>query len=135
MFTRIHNVVIAVKNLDEASGLWQKNFGLKPARSGELPNLGIKNVIYQVGNGTVELMEPLNAEQGPVAKFLQTKGEGLYMIELEVDDVDKAVKEMQAKGVRLIGADPESRAKGGLVFIHPQATKGVLIQLVPKGHH
>ena len=130
MFTKIHNVVIAVNNVEEAAKLYTDNFGLKVVKSGPVPALGIKNAHLAVGDATLELVEPLDPQQGPVTKFLQTRGEGLYMIELEVENMDAAVKSFSEKGVRLLGADPEARAKGGPVFIHPQSTKGVLIQLV-----
>ena len=130
MFTKIHNVVVAVYNVEEAAKVYTDNFDLKVARSGAVPELGIKSAHLTVGDATIELIEPLDPQQGPVARFLQNRGEGLYMIELAVADIDKAVKSLSEKGVRLIGADPESRAKGGLVFIHPQSAKGVLVQLV-----
>ena len=132
MFTKIHNVVIAVNNLEEAVKQYTDSFGLRVSKSGSLPHLGIKNAFLPVGDALLELIEPLDPEQGPVAKALKARGEGLYMIELEVESVDAAVQALQEKGVRLLGADPESRAKGVAVFIHPQSTKGVLVQLVQK---
>lgn len=132
MFTRIHNVVIAVKNAEEAAKQYKDNFGLRPSQSGPVPELGIKMAQFTLGESLIELIEPLVPQQGPVAKFLETRGEGLYMIELEVENVPAAVQALTKKGVRLLGADPASLAKGGRVFIHPQSSKGVLIQLVPK---
>ena len=132
MFTKIHNVVIAVNNAEEAAKLYTDNFGLKVSKSGSLPKLGIKNALLPIGDAIIEFIEPLDPQQGPVAKFLQSRGEGLFMIEMEVESVDSAIRSLTEKGVRLLGADPESRAKGSQVFIHPQAAKGVLIQLVQK---
>ncbi len=130
MFTKIHNIVIAVKNVEEAAKEYTDNFGLQASRSGTAPELGIKNAFFPIGDAIIELIEPLDPEQGPVARFLQTRGEGVYMIDLEVENIDSAVQSLREKNVRLLGADPESRAKGSSVFIHPQSAKGVLIQLV-----
>ena len=132
MFTRIHNVVIAVNDVEEAAKLYTDSFGLKVSKSGTLPQLGIRNALLPIGDATIEFIEPLDPQQGPVTKFLQSRGEGLYMIELEVKSIDSAIQSLSEKGVRLLGADPESRAKGSLVFIHPQSAKGVLIQLVQR---
>ena len=132
MFTKIHNVVIAVNNVEEAVKLYTDNFGLQVSQSGTRPDLGLKNAFLPVGDATIELIEPLDPQQGPIAKFLQNRGEGMYMLELEVEDIDSAIQSLKEKGVRLLGADPESRAKGSPTFIHPQAAKGVLIQLVPR---
>jgi len=132
MFTKLKAVQIAVKDVEEAAKEYHERLGLKLSQSGPQPRAGIKNAIFPLGDTIIELIEPLEAGQGPVAKFLDTRGEGIYMFELEVDDIDSAVKELQAKGVRLLNADPESRAKGGLVFIHPQSTHGALIGLRKK---
>ena len=132
MFTKIHNVVIAVNSVQEAVKLYADNFGVQVSNSGDRPELGIRNAFIPIGDITIEFIEPYNPQQGPVTKFLQTRGEGLYMIELEVESIDSAIQSLSEKGVRLIGADPESRAKGNPVWIHPQSAKGVLIELVPK---
>ena len=47
--------------------------------------------------------------------------------------MDTAIKELQAKGVRLVNAEPEARAHGANVFIHPKSAHGVMIELLEKG--
>ena len=132
MFTKVRAVHVAVDNVEEAAKLYADNFGLEVSKSATLPALGIKNAILPIGDAIIELIEPLDPEQGPVAKFLQSRGGGVYMIALEVENIDSAVQSLQEKGVRLLSADAESRAKGIPVFIHPKATKGLLIELVEK---
>lgn len=132
MFTRVRGVHIAVKDVEGAIKEYGEKFGLKASKSGPQPQLGIRNAIFSLGDTIVELLEPLEAGEGPVAKFLDTRGEGIYMFALEVDNIDSAVRELQAKGVRLLNADPDSRAKGIPVFIHPQSTHGALIELNEK---
>jgi len=92
--------------------------------------LGIKNALFPVGDAVIELIEPLDKEQGPIPNFLKSRGEGIYMIALEVEDLDAAITELKGRGVRLLSDDPESRAKGIPVFIHPKSSRGVLIELV-----
>jgi len=132
MFKKVRAIHVAVNDLEEAKNLYADNFGLEAFNSGELPLLGIKNAFLQVGDAVIEFIEPLNREEGPVSKFLDTRGEGIYMIALEVDNIDAAIESMQKKGIRLISADAESRAKGIPVYIHPKSTKGILIELVEK---
>jgi len=132
MFKKVRAIHVAVNDLEEAKKLYADNFGLEAFNSGELPLLGIKNAFLQVGDAVIEFIEPLNREEGPVSKFLDTRGEGIYMIALEVDNIDSAIESMQKKGIRLISADAESRAKGIPVYIHPKSTKGILIELVEK---
>ncbi|MDD5289429.1 MAG: VOC family protein [Dehalococcoidales bacterium] len=132
MFTRIRTIHIAVSNVKEATKDFAERFGLKVTRSGEMPVMGIRNAFMPVGNTNLEIVEPLDPSQGPLAKFLQTRGEGIYMMAVEVDDVEEAVKQLQAKGVRLINAEPENRAKGIPPFIHPKSAHGIMIELVEK---
>jgi len=132
MFTKIRTVHIAVNSVEEAARAYSDSFGLEASRSGAIPELGIKNAILPVGDAVIELIEPLNPEEGPVARFLRNRGEGIYMMALEVENLGSAIKSFEAKGVRLVAADPESRARGGPVFIHPGSTHGVLIELVEK---
>jgi methylmalonyl-CoA/ethylmalonyl-CoA epimerase len=132
MFTRVRAVHIAVKNVEEAASEYSENLGLEVSRSGVMADMGIKNAILPVGESVLELIEPLDPQQGVLARFLQNRGEGVYMIALEVDDLESAIKSFQSKGVRLIDAEPESRARGGPVFIHPKSSHGVLIELIEK---
>ena len=132
MFSGLRAVHVVVRNIDEAVKLYQDNFGLQPSQSGTMPELGIKNALFPIGNAVIELIEPLDPEQGPVAKFLQNRGEGVYMMAWEVENLDSAIQSLTEKGVRLLNADPESRAKGAQVFMHPKSTKGVLVELVQK---
>jgi len=132
MFTRIRAVHVAVNNVEEAAREYEQAFGLKVLRTEAQPHNGVKIAVLPLGEGVIELIEPLNPDEGPVAKALKNRGEGIYMIALEVDGMDAALSSLQAKEVRLIGDDAESRAKGVQPFIHPKATHGVLIELVEK---
>ena len=132
MFSRIRAVHIAVKNIEEAAKLYTDNLGLQVSQSGTMPELGMKNALFPVGDAVIELIEPLDHQQGPIARFLESRGEGLYMMALEVENMDSAIQTLNQRGMRLIGTEPESRAKGIPVFIHPQSTKGVLVELVQK---
>jgi len=132
MFTKIRAVHIAVNNVEEAAKLYTDNFNLQVSASGSNPAEGIRQAVLPVGDAVIELIEPLDPEQGPVAKFLQNRGEGVYMMAWEVENLDSAIQSLTEKGVRLLNADPESRAKGVNVFIHPKSTKGVLVELVQK---
>jgi methylmalonyl-CoA/ethylmalonyl-CoA epimerase len=132
MFNRIRVIHVVVHSIEEAAKDYKERFGLEATTSGDRPDLGIRNAILPIGDAVIELIEPLDREEGPLPKFLQNRGEGVYMTGWEVDDIDEAVKSLQEKGVRLVNADPESRAKGAQVFLHPKSTHGVLIELVEK---
>ncbi len=132
MFNRIRAIHVVVNSLEEATKDYEDRFGLKGTAPAAQPATGIRASVVQMGDAVIEFIEPLDHEQGPVAKFLNTRGEGVYMMAWEVDSIDDTIKKCEANGVRLLSADAESRAKGVIPFIHPKSTHGVLIELVEK---
>ena len=134
MFNRVRAVHIAVKSIAEATRDFAERFGFKVSQTAERPQDGVRNAILPFGNGDtiVEFLEPMVPGQGALAKFLEKRGEGVYMMAWEVDNIDAAVKELTAKGVTLINADPAARARGTNVFIHPKSAHGIMIELIEK---
>jgi methylmalonyl-CoA/ethylmalonyl-CoA epimerase len=124
---RIDHVVIAVEDLDAAVATYQETFGLTKVSGGALPSLGIRNVLLQIGDAQLELMTPLS-DAGPVADFLTKHGGGMYLLSLEVDDLDAAIAELKDKGARVNVAEGSGGQR--LAFVSPRATHGVLLQLL-----
>ena len=132
MIKKVHHVAIIVKNLDEALQLYENLFGAKPAKIETIPQQGVKAALLPMAEGgEIELIEPINPESG-VAKFLESRGEGVHHICLEVDDVDQELCLLAEKGVQLIDKQGRPGLAGKVGFIHPKATKGVLIELAQK---
>lgn len=89
-----------------------------------------------VGETNIELVQS-TTEDGVIAKFVAKKGEGVHHLAFEVDDIVAAVAELKEKGVPLTSDAPRPGAHGAqVVFLHPKATHGVLIELCqyPKDH-
>ncbi|MDP2953300.1 MAG: methylmalonyl-CoA epimerase [Chloroflexota bacterium] len=128
MIKRLHHVCIVVKNIDETAKVYQDLFGVKAGHSQVMPEQGVKAVLIPIGDTEIELIEPIDSKSG-VAKFLESKGEGLHHICLEVDDVDKELKRLDAKGTALVDKVGRGGLAGKVGFLHPKATKGVLIEL------
>lgn len=126
---RIDHVVIAVNDLDAAVTTYQENFGLLKVKAGDVPSLGIRNAYLQIGDAQIELVTPLSA-QGPVADFLDKQGGGMYLLALEVDDLQAAIAELQDKGVRVNVATGTTGKR--VAFVSPRATHGVLLQLIER---
>jgi methylmalonyl-CoA/ethylmalonyl-CoA epimerase len=82
-----------------------------------------------VGDSEVELLES-TTEDGPIARFIEKKGEGIQHIAFKVDNIEEAIKDLQEKGVRLIDEKPRYGAGGArIAFLHPKSTSGVLIEI------
>jgi methylmalonyl-CoA epimerase len=126
---RIDHIAIAVKDLDAAVATYQHNFGLEQVSGGDVPALGIRNAFLQIGDARIELITPLS-EQGPVADFLAKQGEGMYLLALEVDNLDDAIAAIQSQGARVHVATGSTGQR--LAFVSPRATHGVLLQLLER---
>ncbi|MBM4295872.1 MAG: methylmalonyl-CoA epimerase [Deltaproteobacteria bacterium] len=133
---RIAHLGIAVKDLDGPKKLYGGNLNLELAGEEVVETQKVKVSFIKVGESNLELLIP-TASDSPVAKFLETRGEGFHHLALEVEDIRAAVAELKAAGVRLIDENPREGAHGALVaFLHPKATFGLLVELCeyPKSH-
>jgi methylmalonyl-CoA epimerase len=131
---RIAHLGIAIKDLDAGKKLYGKNLGLALKGDEVVESQKVKVSFIGVGESNLELLIP-TADDSPVAKFLETKGEGFHHLALEVEDLAGALEELKAAGVRLIDEKPREGAHGALVaFIHPKATYGLLLELCQYPH-
>ncbi|UCH50817.1 MAG: methylmalonyl-CoA epimerase [Chloroflexota bacterium] len=132
MIKKVHHVAIAVKNMDEALKLYEDIFGIKPSKIETVPQQGVKAALLPMSEGgEIELLEPIDQESG-VAKFIESRGEGIHHICLEVENVDQELCMLADKGVQLIDKQGRTGLAGKIGFLHPKSTKGVLIELVQK---
>jgi len=82
-----------------------------------------------IGQTKIELLESTDPE-GPIAKFIEKRGEGIHHIAFAVNNIDEQLRNAEKEGVRLIDANPRKGAEGlDIAFLHPKSTGGVLIEL------
>ena len=124
---RIDHVGIVVKDLGAATATYARNFGLSvdDSRGGEVAALGIKNAFMPIGESDLEFIQPLSSD-GPVAQFAAERGEGTFMLSVEVDDIEKAVEELRALGARV------SNPTNGVAFVSMKSTYGVNLQMIER---
>jgi len=126
---RIHRITLAVRDVEAARATFERLFGAA-ALGGltQVPAFGIGAIDLQLGDDTLQVASPLGADN-PVMRFLERKGEGFYNIALEVDDLDAAVAELAALGVRV--SEPSETEPGvRSAFVTMAATHGLSVQLV-----
>ena len=130
MITKINHIGIAVKSIDEAAKLYADVLGLKVEDIEVVADQKAKTAIIPVGESKIELIESTDPE-GTIAKFIESRGEGLHHLALEVSNIEDALGTMVNKGVVLIA---EKARKGventNIAFLHPKSTGRVLIELV-----
>ena len=129
MAYRLHHVNILVNNIDEALNFYADAFGVERPAIGGLSREGIKSAPLPTGEVTLVLIEPTDP-QGAAAKSLDRRGEGLYSIALEVDDLGMLLEQMRESGVQLLGGQPGIETK--YAWVHPRSSNGVLIELRQK---
>ncbi|MBM4165879.1 MAG: methylmalonyl-CoA epimerase [Ignavibacteria bacterium] len=132
MFTRLNHIGIAVKNLDEASKKFSVVFNKDFSHAEIVEEQKVKVCFAETGNMRVELLEPI-ANDSPISKFLEKRGEGIHHLSYEVDDIEKELQRLKESGIQLIDEKPKVGAEGFLVaFLHPNSTNGVLIEISQK---
>ena len=128
-FKRVEHVAIAVNNMAEVISLFQDKLGLKLEYEENLPQYNTKLAMFPVGETYLELLEG-TAQSSDVSKWIGERGQGLYHICLEVEDIDGALAELKAKGVRLLDEQPRIGHGGArIAFLDPKSTANVLVEL------
>ncbi len=127
MIVRFSHVGHAVRNIDEVIEMYERLFDLHPAYRLTIPELGLKNAMFPIGNNFLELIEPLDSTSF-IAQFLDKRGPGLYHINLIVDDIDNEIRLLKERGAQLIIIEPPDLPFKN-VWIHPSSTGGVLYEL------
>ncbi|MHB1126414.1 MAG: methylmalonyl-CoA epimerase [Bacillota bacterium] len=129
MITKIDHIGIAVRSIEEAAKLYEDLLGLKITGTEVIAEQKVKVAFIPTGESELELLESTDPD-GPVGKFIESKGEGIQHIALRVDNLEETLAELKAKGVRLIDEKPRYGAGGArIAFIHPKSTSGTLIEL------
>lgn len=125
----IDHLGIAVKNMDDGKIFWSDILGLEFAGKETVEAQKVTTGFMPVGESEIELLESTSPD-GPVAKYIEKKGEGIQHVAFRVDNIEQALQELKDKGVRLIDKKPRKGAGGAkIAFLHPKATAGVLVEL------
>ncbi len=126
---KIDHIGIAVESIEKAAEFWEKTLGLKIVATEEVVEQKVITAFIPNGDSEIELLQSTAAD-GPIAKFIEAKGQGIQHIALRVDDIEATLAQLKADGVRLIDETPRRGAGGAkIAFLHPKATGGVLLEL------
>lgn len=131
MIKRINHIGIVVRNIEDALDLYTNTLGFKSAKILIAKEAGAKTVMIFQGDVTLELTQPIDPKSG-IQKFLDTRGEGIHHISLEVDDIKEEISSLESKGVRCINREPVYFEGHFVSFVHPKSTRGVLIELIQR---
>ena len=94
----------------------------------------MEEALIKVADSYIQLLQPFT-DTSPLAKYMERNGEGLHHVAYQTNDIDSALEQVRAAGLRLIDEEPRIGIRGSRVaFLHPKATGGVLTELVEPKH-
>ncbi|MEJ2586475.1 MAG: methylmalonyl-CoA epimerase [Deltaproteobacteria bacterium] len=125
----IDHIGIAVKEIAQAGKFYSDVLGLKVEGLENVADQKVRVAFIPITDSEVELLESTESD-GPIAKYIASRGEGIQHIAFRVSDINAALDELKEKGVRLIDETPRHGAGGAkIAFIHPKETNGVLVEI------
>ena len=126
---KIEHIGIAVKDLEKSNELFKKLFGKAHYKIEAVASEHVNTSFFKVGPNKIELVASTDP-QGPIAKFLEKKGEGIHHIAFEVEDIYAEMERLREEGFKILNEEPKKGADNKLVcFVHPKTANGVLIEL------
>jgi methylmalonyl-CoA/ethylmalonyl-CoA epimerase len=126
---KIDHLGIAVNSIDDGKAFWSDVLGLAFEGAETVAEQKVTTAFFPVGESEVELLES-TAPDGPVAKYIEKRGQGIQHVAFRVENIEEALAELKEKGVKLIDQEPRIGAGGAkIAFLHPKATNGVLVEL------
>jgi methylmalonyl-CoA/ethylmalonyl-CoA epimerase len=131
----IDHLCIAVRDLDEARRAYEEDLGLELHLLYTAESEKIRVARYDLGDVALELIEATSPDS-EVAKFIEKRGEGFFLISYRVDDVEDALAELRAKGVKTIDHHPRHLKGNRYAFIHhPKELSGILTEVLDGEFH
>jgi methylmalonyl-CoA/ethylmalonyl-CoA epimerase len=124
---RIDHIAIAVNNLDEAVGNYQRILKIDRLEVEIVHNEKVRVAMLELADTRIELMEP-TADDSPIKKFLVDRGEGIHHIAITADDIEKDISRATANGMKILGGLRVGSYGRRITFIHPKSINGVLME-------
>ena len=125
----IDHIGIAVKEIKQAGRFYTDILGVAIKDIETVAEQKVNVAFIPITDSEIELLETTEPD-GPIAKYLEARGEGVQHIAFRVENIQDALEELKAKGIRLIDKEPRKGAGGAkIAFIHPKETNGVLIEI------
>lgn len=126
---KIEHLGIAVHNLGEAEKIYSKLLGAEPYKRESVESESVNTSFFRTGPSKIELLESTDPD-GPIARFLAKRGEGIHHIAFEVTDIRTEMERLRSEGFRILNETPKKGADNKWVaFVHPKDSHGVLIEL------
>ena len=131
MLKKLNHIAIVVPNISDAKKIYEEKFNAEVSEPKSYSEHGVTVVFVKLENTKIELMEPYG-ENSPISKFLEKNPNGgMHHICLEVEDIDKSLKDLNNKKVTILGKGKPVNGSHNkpILFLHPKEFCGTLIEL------
>ncbi|MFK8030639.1 MAG: VOC family protein [Gammaproteobacteria bacterium] len=125
---RIHHINFIYRNLEHAVAIFERALKLGPFEFDELPERGVRTARVQVGETFLVIVSPANDEGAP-ARYLEAHGEGFFLLSFEVDDLGKALEQLDHPDAAVLVSQSRRGLDGWHVTDVPIELPGILVQL------
>jgi len=127
----VEEIAIAVKDMKGATALFDDLLGFKFETGWERPKEKIEVRSERISGVQFQLLQS-TAPDGVIAKFVESRGEGIHHIAFRVTNLPEFVTRLKQKGVKFIPEEPVEIPSSSYIFIHPKSAQGVLIELIER---
>lgn len=131
MIKGVYGLNIAVSDLDAAIQKFEGLLQMKATKimgQADFAIPGLKGAAFDVGGFVIHLIQSV-AENTSISKFIQKKGEGLFLLSLRSDNVDEDMNIMKQAGAEFLTEEPMRGNFGSVNFVHPRSANGVQIEV------
>ncbi len=117
---KIDHLGVAVNSIDGRKNFWTDGLGLSFEGTETVEEQKVTTAFLPVGESEVELLES-TAPDGPIAKYIEKKGEGIQHVAFQVENIEEALAELKEKGIQLIDQTPRKGAGGAKIAFCTQS--------------
>ncbi|MDQ0219824.1 VOC family protein [Peribacillus cavernae] len=131
MDKKMDHIGIAVRDLESSIRFYESILMGKLIDRYKSDVSGVESevAILEVGRDRIELLAPTNNTTSPIARFIKQKGKGVHHIAYRVDDLNKALEELQMQGIRILEGSLRINKHGRrLIYLNPADTEGTIIE-------
>ncbi|MTD52986.1 VOC family protein [Amycolatopsis pithecellobii] len=131
-YNRIHGINIAVRDLDQWTRRFEEVFEVRssPVDESGFAFPGLRGSSFDIGGFHLNLIAS-EADPTSVSRFLDRRGEGVFLLSVGVEDVEEATRELRESGLTPILEKPvRGDGHAGVNFTHPRDMAGVQLEFI-----
>lgn len=126
---KVDHIAMLVEDMESLLRVFTEVFNLTVSKRIEFPEGKIKVAFLDLGELQLEIIQPTGPDT-PFARYLETKGQGLHHLALEVDDIEAALQTVRQAGLKLEDEVPRLGAGGQIAYLDPETASGIYLQFV-----